>query len=223
MTNLSRLTLAVGGTGIAAVLALFIVMQNDDRNLLKQDFGSVSEAARDDAGIGGLLNTFSGSPDMAQENAPVPAIALSPAPVPSTAPADAGRTFAFPTNSHAKAANGGLASVQAERAVRRIPMPVDPLSPGYREKGRDRFEGAESNPLKSVQTDPVSTFSVDVDTASYSFLRRSLNGGALPPKDAIRVEELINYFPYDHAAPESAEEPFRASVTVTPTPWNSGT
>ena len=69
------------------------------------------------------------------------------------------------------------------------------------EQGRDRFDATPPNPVKSVAHEPVSTFSIDVDTASYSFVRRALNAGRLPPKDAVRVEEMINYFPYDYAAP----------------------
>jgi Ca-activated chloride channel family protein len=101
-----------------------------------------------------------------------------------------------------------------------LPRP-EPYLPPQSDLGRDRFDAKESNPVKSVAAEPVSTFSVDVDTASYSFVRRSLNGGRLPPKDAVRVEEMINYFPHDYARPESASEPFRASIQVFPSPWNS--
>ena len=90
----------------------------------------------------------------------------------------------------------------------------------YREQGRDRFADFESNPVKVVAEEPVSTFSIDVDTASYGFVRASLNGGVLPQKDAVRVEELVNYFPYDYPGPESRETPFRASVSLLPAPWN---
>ena len=85
----------------------------------------------------------------------------------------------------------------------------------------DEFENFESNPVTSVSETPVSTFSVDVDTASYSFMRNSINRGQLPPAGAVRLEELINYFPYDYDAPSSAGEPFKANVTVTPNPWNA--
>ena len=88
---------------------------------------------------------------------------------------------------------------------------------------RDEFEKYQSNQATSVQEKPVSTFSVDVDTASYSFLRASINSGKLPPRSSIRLEELINYFPYDYEAPTSSDEPFKANVTVTPTPWNADT
>ncbi len=90
-------------------------------------------------------------------------------------------------------------------------------------ENRERFGKAENNPVKSVATDPVSTFSVDVDTASYAFVRRSLMEGQVPDRDAVRVEEMVNYFPYDWPRPASAAEPFKATVTVTPTPWNGGT
>lgn len=62
-------------------------------------------------------------------------------------------------------------------------------------ENRERFGKADSNPVKSVVTDPVSTFSVDVDTAAYAFVRRSLMEGQMPERDAVRVEEMLNYFP----------------------------
>ena len=88
---------------------------------------------------------------------------------------------------------------------------------------RDAFEIYKANLPTLVEEKPVSTFSVDVDTASYSFLRASLNRGQLPPRSSIRLEEMINYFPYDYEAPKSADEPFKANVTVTPNPWNADT
>ena len=90
----------------------------------------------------------------------------------------------------------------------------------YREQGRDRFADFDSNPVRVVAEEPVSTFSIDVDTASYGFVRASLNDGVLPQKDAVRVEELVNYFPYDYRGPESRETPFAASVSLLPAPWN---
>ena len=94
---------------------------------------------------------------------------------------------------------------------------------GYRERGRDRFEAFDPNPVKVVAEEPVSTFSIDVDTASYAFMRASLNRGVLPQPDAVRVEELVNYFPYGYALPESPETPFAVHVSLMPTPWNDET
>ena len=96
-------------------------------------------------------------------------------------------------------------------------------SPAYREQGRDRFEAFDPNPVKVAAEEPVSTFSIDVDTAAYAFMRASLNRGVLPPPDAVRVEELINYFPYDYAPPASPETPFATHVSLMPTPWNAAT
>ncbi len=96
----------------------------------------------------------------------------------------------------------------------------DEQSPVLTEENRDKFNAAEINSVKQVTTEPVSTFSIDVDTASYSFVRRALNAGHLPPKDAVRVEEMINYFPYNYPSPESAETPFKPTLTVMPSPWN---
>lgn len=88
-------------------------------------------------------------------------------------------------------------------------------------ENRDKFDAKDVNPVKQVAEEPVSTFSIDVDTSSYSFMRRTLNAGHLPPKDALRVEELINYFPYAYPAPDTAEVPFKPAVTVFTSPWNT--
>ena len=71
-----------------------------------------------------------------------------------------------------------------------------------------------------MSDEPVSTFSVDVDTASYSVVRRYLNDGILPPKDAVRIEEMINYFDYAYPVPESSDPPFSTNVTIVPSPWS---
>jgi len=103
------------------------------------------------------------------------------------------------------------------------PSPEQPAPPYFNQKGRDKFEEITPNPLKQTSSEPVSTFSIDVDTASYSFMRASINRGVLPPKDSVRVEEMINYFPYDYQGPDSKEIPFKANVTIMPTPWNTST
>lgn len=91
------------------------------------------------------------------------------------------------------------------------------------QEDRDRFQTFDTNPVRAALENPVSTFAIDVDTASYSIVRRSLKEGFLPQRDSVRVEEMINYFPYDWAGPQSAEVPFNTTVTVTPTPWNEHT
>ena len=89
--------------------------------------------------------------------------------------------------------------------------------------GNERYDGKEVSPVKIARTDPVSTFSVDVDTGAYANTRRFLTSGQLPPKDAVRSEELINYFRYDYARPESRSAPFSVTTDVAVTPWNPGT
>jgi len=89
-------------------------------------------------------------------------------------------------------------------------------------QGRDRFTSVEQNPFRVVSEEPVSTFSIDVDTASYSWVRASLNRNVLPQPDAVRTEEMVNYFPYDYAAPRSAARPFSTSIDVFPSPWTEG-
>lgn len=103
-----------------------------------------------------------------------------------------------------------------------MPVPDDQVVVHYQEEGRDRFEEFPENPAKAVKNEPVSTFSADVDTTAYSFVRRSINNGVLPPKDAVRIEEMINYFPYDYALPESREEPFLPNIAVYDSPWKAG-
>ena len=88
---------------------------------------------------------------------------------------------------------------------------------------RDRYEDTKPNPVHETAKDPVSTFSADVDTASYSIVRRFINDGRLPPRDAVRIEEMINYFDYDYALPRDRTKPFEPSVAVYPTPWNART
>ncbi len=97
-------------------------------------------------------------------------------------------------------------------------MPVPPVS-----TNRERYQEFEDNSVTMVAEAPVSTFSIDVDTASYSIVRRYLRDGVLPPKDAVRTEELVNYFHYDYELPASRDEPFSATVAVFDTPWDDGT
>ncbi|MCW8869676.1 MAG: VWA domain-containing protein, partial [Proteobacteria bacterium] len=73
---------------------------------------------------------------------------------------------------------------------------------------------------QSVFKQPISTFSIDVDTGSYANMRRFLNSGQLPRKDAVRTEELINYFSYDYDAPDKLETPFASHIELAPSPWN---
>jgi len=96
-----------------------------------------------------------------------------------------------------------------------MPMPPPPI-------GRDRFNAFSENAFKISREEPVSTFSIDVDTASYSFVRASLNQNVLPQPAAVRTEEMVNYFPYDYASPRTADKPFTSNIAVFPSPWTAG-
>ena len=80
------------------------------------------------------------------------------------------------------------------------------------------YDTIHENDFLPTSREAVSTFSVDVDTAGYSNVRRFLRGGSLPPADAVRIEELVNYFPYDYALPKG-EHPFAVDVEVGAAPW----
>lgn len=115
------------------------------------------------------------------------------------------------------------AKMVAQGSYMRVASPhPDTTIPYYQDIGRDKFTTTEQNAFKVALDEPVSTFSIDVDTASYSFVRASLNRNVLPQAAAVRTEELVNYFPYDYAAPQSAERPFSTNVAVFPSPWTEG-
>jgi len=91
------------------------------------------------------------------------------------------------------------------------------------EKNTENYQAAATNPIIRVADESTSTFSIDVDTGAYSNMRRFLNAGQLPPTDAIRVEELLNYFSYNYQAPDSIETPFSIHTEIATTPWNNET
>jgi Ca-activated chloride channel family protein len=111
----------------------------------------------------------------------------------------------------------------SDGASKMMVLPPSPEPYPEVEENRDRFQSFGTNPVRTALETPVSTFSIDVDTASYAFVRRSLKEGFLPDPDSVRVEEMINYFPYDWAGPDSAETPFNSTITVMPSPWNEHT
>ncbi|HVV86878.1 MAG TPA: von Willebrand factor type A domain-containing protein [Kofleriaceae bacterium] len=96
------------------------------------------------------------------------------------------------------------------------------VGPGGEQEGNtEAYERLEDNPFHHVEQAPLSTFSIDVDTASYANTRRFLHEGQLPPPDAVRVEELLNYFRYAYPAPKG-KQPFTVTTEVGPSPWHAG-
>jgi Ca-activated chloride channel family protein len=85
----------------------------------------------------------------------------------------------------------------------------------------ENYQNIPENSVKQVETNPVSTFSIDVDTGSYTNTRRMLKQGMLPPADAVRVEEFINYFDYDYPQPTDTDTPFSVNTALSIAPWDS--
>ena len=97
------------------------------------------------------------------------------------------------------------------------------LRPASEPSNSENYVHFDDNPLQRVSEHPVSTFSIDVDTGAYANVRRFLNQGQLPPRDAVRIEELVNYFAYDYMPPKDVDRPFNFVTEVGPTPWNKNT
>jgi len=121
-------------------------------------------------------------------------------------------------------AGQAIASSQlAVQPLMRMPNPPYlPPGPPMPAQGVDKFPDREANKSVLVAEQPVSTFSADVDTASYAFVRRMLSAGRQPPPEAVRVEEMVNYFPYGYAAPRDPARPFAIGTEVVPSPWKAG-
>jgi Ca-activated chloride channel family protein len=90
----------------------------------------------------------------------------------------------------------------------------------YGEYEREGYDGITENRFMTVNENPLSTFSIDVDAASYSNVRRLLNSGGMPPAGAVRIEEMINYFKYDYPQPKN-DDPFSINTEIADCPWNS--
>lgn len=129
--------------------------------------------------------------------------------------------YARAQNADQMAANTGIASPARQY------LPAAPAAGNFRHASeplyRENYQHLDVSEVLRVATNPVSTFSIDVDTGAYANTRRWLNQGQLPPQDAVRVEEFINYFDYDYPFPENTQVPFQASTEIAPTPWNANT
>jgi Ca-activated chloride channel family protein len=102
-----------------------------------------------------------------------------------------------------------------------MPQEDDRIHRGRRERpGAETYEYIVDNPFRRVADAPLSTFSIDVDTASYTNIRRFLTRGQLPPKQAVRIEEMVNYFAYDYPEPRG-KTPFSVNVEVAACPWKA--
>lgn len=104
-----------------------------------------------------------------------------------------------------------------KRKYRTAPKGMEYRQPNFNTEG---YAYNPENSFKNVKSTPLSTFSIDVDAASYSNMRRFINNGQNPPIDAVRVEEMINYFNYDYPEP-TGEDPFSITTEMSDCPWNN--
>jgi Ca-activated chloride channel family protein len=116
-----------------------------------------------------------------------------------------------------RAMSKGMVAANAYRAA---PM-VMPMQPTPGDINTENYTHRDTNPVQLVIEQPVSTFSIDVDTGSYTNVRRMLSAGQLPPADAVRAEEFINYFDYGYTPPADREQPFSVTTELAPAPWNA--
>lgn len=99
------------------------------------------------------------------------------------------------------------------------PAPIEPYRIQDAESNTEQYDHFEENTFLGVKENPLSTFSIDVDTASYSNIRRFLMSDQMPPKDAVHIEEMINYFHYNYPQP-AWNVPFSITTEMVPCPWN---
>jgi Ca-activated chloride channel family protein len=153
-------------------------------------------------------------------DAPTADRATSVTSAPATAPVGiaAGKTFQRGVAGGVAIAAPGVAQRRAVAPSLGYPHPRYPRA-WPDSANTEGYDPISENPFRSPRVAPLSTFSVDVDRASYTNVRRFLTRGSLPPRDAVRIEELVNYFPYDDPAPVG-DVPLRITTELAPAPWN---
>ena len=187
---------------IAAVLALLVVLSGVAVFSLRHGNVRVAESK-------GIALPARTNPDIVEGEFQLPTEAASPAVTPSL-----GLPFAA---SPAKMARHAATKVSPpNRGIEGFRGIHEPSG----EFNTAAYDHIVENPFLAAKDNPLSTFSIDVDTASYSNVRRFINEGSLPPKDAVRVEEMINYFTYDYPQP-SDDKPFAVHVDVASCPWET--
>jgi len=170
-----------------------------------------------------LAACSTGSPDVVS---PIePEVKTTDTARPVTPPAKPDRTERDAIAKHKLEAHGRIADSLHHPAVPAAAIGMVPYSLRLPSEptNREHYGHFDDNPVKRVAEHPVSTFGIDVDTGSYSNVRRFLNQGRLPVKDAVRTEEMINYFNYDYPLPKDRTRPFSVTTEIAPTPWNANT
>ncbi|WP_439638393.1 vWA domain-containing protein [Nevskia sp.] len=164
---------------------------------------------------------ISAPPSVAQDVVPAAAEAPTEAPLPAPAQALAlAKAQTREAQATTRMAPPPMAVATEQWQHMPAPLPAPSVMP---DGDGERYAELRANPVWVAAEQPVSTFSVDVDTGAYANVRRLLNAGQLPPRDAVRVEELINYFDYAYAPPKDRATPFALHTELGPTPWNPKT
>jgi Ca-activated chloride channel homolog len=226
---------------LAAALAIFAVLGALAVSTIRRDGGIIAQKSpglrkdRVNLTAADSSTIVEAMPEATVETQPAttPAqqnlLAMQPAGPPNTTPefhldgrtADAGEYY-----QRRSLAGAGKDKESAPAFARMVKPKAAPLSefelPSRYRQDFDTatYDHVSENPFLQAASNPLSTFSIDVDTASYSNVRRFINSGSLPPKDAVRVEEMINYFSYDYREPEG-DKPFSIDLDATACPWDS--
>jgi len=166
-----------------------------------------------------VLAACSQNKEVSQDSAPAP---TTPVPISQATEQEPAASLADQKAPSAGAISlRSIAGGQLEKRSQYYPgvdqwrLPSEPLD-------RETYAHYQDNPLRVAAEHPISTFSIDVDTGAYANVRRLLRNGRLPRTDAVRVEEMINYFDYQYPGP-SAGDPFAVFTEMAPTPWNPET
>ncbi|HVZ36660.1 MAG TPA: von Willebrand factor type A domain-containing protein, partial [Polyangiaceae bacterium] len=162
--------------------------------------------------------------ELTKDDAPSSAVAAAPAmPMPLASRALVEREApemdsAGSGNAAKRMASAGGAAMKV-RGKMAAGVMQGPVAQPQSEFNTEAYDAAQDTPFVAAQETPLSTFSIDVDTASYSNVRRFLSQGQLPPSGAVRVEELVNYFSYAYPEP-TGDVPFSVTTEISQAPWN---
>jgi Ca-activated chloride channel family protein len=223
---------------LAAALAIFAVLAAVAITTIQRENGPLSKRIADNPKPAEQKQNL---PEATVEAVPEPSVEMDVAQQPSAPAATTAPNTTYEFREEKQSAARDMAAAGKTRGLAlnpSAPAPPMPMKRAYNyvsgggetteaeppSRYRQDFSTAtydkvEENPFLPAATNPLSTFSIDVDTASYSNVRRFINSGSLPPKDAVRVEEMINYFSYDYREPEG-DKPFSIDLDSTACPWD---
>ncbi|MFE3837332.1 vWA domain-containing protein [Pseudogemmobacter sonorensis] len=229
---LSRKPALAATTSVAALVVGLAVFLPQGGRLMAPTPAADPVAAAGDAGSGTAGAGGAALTEAARTEAAMPEAEVAELATAELLPAEPGLAETAPMEL-AVAADQAAPALAREAApalappIYAPPVPAMPpmaeAAPAYLpDPGDEAYPEAAPNPVRITAEEPVSTFSADVDTASWAVIRSTLGLGVLPAPEQVRIEEMVNYFPYDLPAPEDGAA-FRASLSVMPTPWNADT